>query len=218
MNSPIPFERSWRFSSKSFIKMLAVAQNPHWILRLCGVHTAAGIFRLSMGCCSSGNHGDLTAWLHLGCSMPYKRCPNLCFPMVVGSKWLCSKQFTPVPVGLPEVPSSHLFTWGGAVSGTWVMSDGRWSMASWKFLQYTTSGREMVDSHPALAKARSGFVPEFQRAEWKLSGSFALYRRVRLLADAHSTRKVPSLFNLETPFSVVSVEIASVDAGVVGHR
>ena len=33
-----------------------------------------------------------------------------------------------------------------------------------------------------LAKARSEFVPEFKRAEWKLSASFELYRRVKLLA------------------------------------
>ena len=37
----------------------------------------------------------------------------------------------------------------------------------------------------------------FQRAEWRLSGSFGVYRRVRLLADAHSTRQVSSLLDLE---------------------
>ena len=56
-----------------------------------GVHTAIGILRPSTECRSSDSHGELIAWLHwlACCRMPYKRCPSLYFPMVVGSKWLC---------------------------------------------------------------------------------------------------------------------------------
>ena len=61
---------------------------------------------------------------------------------------------------------------------------------------------ENGSSSVLLVKARSRFVPEFQRAEWRLSGSLGLYRNIRLLADAHHTRQVPSILDLEKPNSM----------------
>ena len=86
-----------------------------------------------------------------------------------------------------------------ATSGTGVMSDGRcWDLGN------SSSTRRVGDgwSSVLLAKARFVFVSAFQQAEWKLSDSFGLYRRVRLLADAHCTRQGPSLLDLEWPLSV----------------
>ena len=133
--------------------------------------------------------------------MPYKRCPSLCCPMVVGSAWLCWWAVSICP-SQPSLSQSALLKFHRlsglveveATSGTGVMSDGRcWDLGNF------FSTRRMRDgwSSVLLAKARSGFVPEFQRAEWRLSGSFGFYRRVRLLADAHSTRQVSSLLDLE---------------------
>ena len=196
IDSTVSIQRSWRFSSKRLLKMLAVASDPHWMLRLCGVRTTLGILRPSMGCSFSDNHGELTAWIHwlACCTMPFKTCPNLCLPIVVESEQLCWKA---VNLSQSAFLKLHRLTGlleVGATSGTGVMSDGR----CWDLGNFSSTPR-VGDSWTSvlLAKAKSELVPEFQRAEWKLSCSFGLYRRVKLLVDAHSTRQVPSLLDLE---------------------
>ena len=53
---------------------------------------------------------------------------------------------------------------------------------------------------PALpAKAKSGPALELQRAEWKSPCPLGPHRRVRLLVDAHLTRKAPPSLDPEQP-------------------
>ena len=55
------------FLIKRLIKILAVASDSSLDIAAvwcAGVHTAVGILLPSMGCSSSGYHGELTAWLH----------------------------------------------------------------------------------------------------------------------------------------------------------
>ena len=69
----------------------------------------------------------------------------------------------------------------GATSRTGVMSDGWcWDLGNFSSTRRVENGWSSV----VLAKARSGFnVPEVQRTEWKLSGSFRLYKRQLVSQD-----------------------------------
>ena len=68
------------------------------------------------------------------------------------------------------------------------MSEGRcWDLGNFSSTRLSGIGVASL----VLANARSGFVPEFHRAEKKLSGPLGLYRRARLLLAAHADKQSP---------------------------
>ena len=57
------------------------------------------------------------------------------------------------------------------------------------------------------ANARSWFVSEFQRCEWKLAGSFGSYRGLMSFADAHAVMRIPiCTAHVVSPFTVWAVK------------
>ena len=147
MDSTVSIRRPWRFSSKLLIKMLAVTLDTSldvvfiqllafFVYPFDFVHSAWNVVLLN---------GELIAWLHwlACCWMHCKRCPSEVCVVQWWYRVRLREQFKLVPVSLPEVQSSHWFTWGGATSGTGVDDVGTlgnspvclhgrvWEMVDW---------------------------------------------------------------------------------------
>jgi len=71
-------------------------------------------------------------------------------------------------------------------------------------------------SWPKLAKARSGLVPTFHRAEEKLAASFGSYSSPRLLDATQESRFSP--LTVRGCFVVDPVEVANLQTGVWERR
>jgi len=79
--------------------------------------------------------------------------------------------------------------WAGTLSFGGIVREGRCCNRG-NFPWTRLSGSRL--SWPKLAKARSGLVPTFHRLEKKLTVSFGLYNRPRLLDVAQASRLSPS--------------------------
>ena len=94
-----------------------------------------------------------------------------------------------VPLGLADISSFYRLAWYRTSKPGW--SNKRESMLRpWELSKTCLSNKRLSES--ILTNARSGLVLVFQRPEWKLAASFALWSRARLLVFAQLTRHSPS--------------------------